>query len=312
MDLLKDLGLKEVASIIQTLGTHTDVKELEGSVVVDGVECKYFKNGNSFTVYTSDGNRMCVAIDASVKEVRNSNGEGVYRNIGKSLTSTDEDEKPFERVVKYASHDVLLDYSISDGSYLVLTGGLSLPEGYEGFENVQRHDLRDALNIRYYNQDGQREASFSLGLGRIVLDDTKTSYEFEEDGIHIGNRVITLDGGTLVSISGDPTPSKSTVDSFSLEKEQKKIDELVKNKDLHEFTKARLEEAKRKLTMDDRYAKNVLSFYNTDVPEVRRAIAIRSKIIDSLEKGFVGEKELEAVSKDFSKKIKGVVPVKRP
>lgn len=312
MDLLTELGLLEVAKIIQTLGTHTDTKELEGRVFVDGVECRYFKNGNSFSVYTSDDKKMCVAIDATTKIVRNNYGEGTFINIGRHSEPDGKDTKPFERTVKYCSHDVLIDYSLADGSTLALSGGLSLPEGYIGFENVQRHDLRDGLGVKYFNQDGQQEASFSIGLGKIVLDELHTTYEFDHDGIHIGNKVITLDGGELLSISGTPTPKREVAASFDLEKEQEKVDKLLKDANLHPFTRARLEDAKGKLVMDSRYAKGIEEFYDKDIAGVRKAIAIRSKVIDSLEKGFVGEKELSAVADDFSKKIKGVVPTKKP
>ena len=56
--------------------------------------------------------------------------------------------------------------------------------------------------------------------------------------------------------------------------------------------------------MKDRYAKTILDFYNNDVKDVRKAIEVRQKLINSLEDSFIKSEVLEAVDKDLTERTK--------
>lgn len=272
------------------MGRFHDTRFVEGKVTDGNLEVNYSKNGNSMTITTNDGRKMCIAIDASTK-------------IGKDSRNN---------VVRYVTHDVFMDYSIRDGSSLVLSNSLALPEGYDGFEGVQRHDLKDGLRTKFVDKDGKEEATFNLDLTKVCLIKNNRVYEFTKDGILYGNKLISLDGDKLLAISGFDTPSLETAKSYNSEEEKAKVRKVIEEGNFHPFTVNALEGTIRELDKQKRYASGIIDFYENDLGDIRKVIAIRSKIMDSLEKGFIGEKELSLVDKDFSKKTRGRILEKRP
>ena len=289
MELYIDLGLKEIASIINRMGLTTDTN-LSGEVELNGKKYFYEKVGNKFTVTDSDNKQTRISINYS-----SVNGKDAYN-----------------RDVTYDKHEVSIDYLLENGEIINLSNIIPLDSGYESFENVHRHDLISGLRTKYCDVDGKEIASFNLGLNEICLKDNNIKYIFDEEGIKYNNVVLSLDGNTLVSISGEEIPSKELISSFKLKDEQDKIDRIiVDNKDLHPFTKEELENTLRKLDRRERFVKKVEGFYNEDIKNIRKVIDIRNRIINGIENSILPKDGLEEVENDFYKNTMNNVKRKR-
>lgn len=277
MELFVDLGLKEIASIISRMGLTTDV-DICGDVELNGIKYNYEKIGNTFIISDSQGRETRISIN-------------YQEQMGKDA---------YNRDVRYIKHDVSIDYLLDNGEFINLSNDISLDPGFESFENIHRHDIIKGLRCKYCDKDGKTIASFGLDIDRICLKDDRNIYEFNKDGITCGNKTISLDGNELLSISGEEIPNIDTVLSFDLEKEQDKIRNIINsNESLHPFTVEALEDTIRLLDRKNRYVKNIVTYYNTDIKEVRKAIKIRKNISDSLENKLIDKDALELVSNEF-------------
>ena len=289
MELFIDLGLKEIASIIGRMGLTTDINELHGEVELNGIKYNYEKHGNEFKVTDSLGHQTNIKINYSEEETKDD----------------------YNRTIRYLRHDVSMDYLLKNGDYINLSNNIGLDSGYESFENVHRHDIISGVRTKYCDKDGKEVASFGLGLDRICLKDKNKLYEFNEDGIKCGNRIITLDGNTLVSISGSEIPNLDVINSFNLEKEQDKLRKIAEESDLHPFTKEILDDSIRKLDRKERFVKDIVDYYNTDIKDVRNAIEIRNIIINGIESSLISKEGMELVEEDFYKQTMNRVKRKR-
>ena len=289
MELFIDLGLKEIASIIGRMGLTTDINELHGEVELNGIKYNYEKHGNEFKVTDSLGHQTNIKINYSEEETKDD----------------------YNRTIRYLRHDVSMDYLLKNGDYINLSNNIGLDSGYESFENVHRHDIISGVRTKYCDKDGKEVASFGLGLDRICLKDKNKLYEFNEDGIKCGNRIITLDGNTLVSISGSEIPNLDVINSFNLEKEQDKLRKIAEESDLHPFTKEILDDSIRKLDRKERFVKDIVDYYNTDIKDVRNAIEIRNRIINGIESSLISKEGMELVEEDFYKQTMNRVKRKR-
>ncbi len=279
MELFIDLGLKEIAGIIGRMGVTTDINELNGEVELNGVKYNYEKHGNEFKVTDSLGHQTNIKINYNEEETKDD----------------------YNRTVKYIRHDISLDYLLNNGDYINLSNNIGLEPGYESFENVHRHDIMNGVRTKYCDKYGKEIASFGLGLDRICLKDNNKLYEFNKDGIKCGNRIITIDGNSLVSISGNEIPSLDIINTFDLEKEQNKLRKIVEESNLHPLTNEIMEESIRRLERKERFVKDIVDYYNTDIKEVRNAIDIRNKIINGIEDSLISKEGLELVEDDFYK-----------
>lgn len=289
MELFTDLGLKEIASIISRMGVTTDVN-ISGEVELNGKKYSYEKIGNQFVVTDSDNKQTKININYS-------------SIVGKDAHNRD---------VTYVKHEVSVEYLLENGEIINISNNIPLDPGYESFENVHRHDLLSGIRTKYCDVDGKEIASFSIGLNEICLKENNIKYIFDEDGIKYNNVVLSLDGDTLVSISGEEIPSKELISSFKLKDEQDKIDRIItENKDLHPFTKEELENTLRKLDRRDRFVKKVEGFYNEDIKNIRKVIDIRNRIIKGVKESILSKDGLEEVENDFYKNTTNNVKRKR-
>jgi hypothetical protein len=284
MELFIDLGLKEISNIINRMGLTTGTN-VSGEIEYNGVKYNYDKTGNTFVIVDSNGKMTRISIDYNEKE-----GKDAYN-----------------RDVKYVNHEVSIDYLLNNGESINLSNNIGLEPGYESFENVHRHDILDGLRTKYCDRNGKEIASFGLELNKICLKNNDQIYEFTKDGIACGKRLITLDGSTLVSVSGNETPSKETVESFNLKEEQAKVQKFIdESNDLHPFTKEALEDSIRKLDRRERYVKDIVDYYNTDIKDVRKAINIRNILLNSVKESIIDNKVLEEISDDFYEKTNNI------
>ena len=282
METFVKLGLKEIASIIGLLGKNTDLNELSvNDINVDGKKYSYYKLGNALVIN-----------DENKKEVRI------------KVKHTQEKTKDYKNMdVIYDNHEVFIDYQLENGDIISLKNQIPLDGGYEAFENVQRHDLLHGLSLKYVDRTGKKLASFSVGVDKVCLGEDKKIYEFNDNGIVCGNRLLTIDGDKLLSISGSEVPSKEEVDSFDINEQKEIINEFLENaKGLHPFTRETLEDACRKLDRKERYAKDIKEFYSKDIKETREAIEVRQRIIDAIENGLIDYEVLEVIDNNFRNK----------
>ena len=121
MELFNALSLKEVANIVNSLGASVDISSIKGCINTGDKLITYIKEGNELTAYSSEGMMTTVKIDYSCHEQRNT---------------------------KYLSHPVTIEYYLKDGAVIRLSNDLSLPEGLEAFEYVQRHDLIHRMEVK--------------------------------------------------------------------------------------------------------------------------------------------------------------------
>ena len=159
MEVFTKLGLKEVASVIKTLGICTDIPYMHGSAYIDGKLHIYEKKGNSLTIFSEDGKNVSVAVDYRVVEKTDKNGE----------------------IHKVPQHQVYFEYGLANGQLLAFSKELVLDGGYEGFEDVNRHDLLTGTNTSYVDKDGNNVASFSTELTNIQLANSENTFVF---GLH--------------------------------------------------------------------------------------------------------------------------------
>ena len=181
------LGLKEVADIIKTLGICTEIPDMHGMLKVNKELYIYVKRGNTLTITCEDGKSLSVAVDCSVKECTDIHG----------------------RSYELPVHEVYFEYGLSNGELLSFNKELHLDGLYEGFENVNRHDLLTDTNTSYVDAKGDTLASFTTELTNITLKNSKKTYIFA-----LGGR-----SEPIATIEGD---AESTIDDCAhLTKEAK-------------------------------------------------------------------------------------------
>lgn len=280
MELFIDLGLKEIASIIQTLGEATNLDDFIDNINTDKSDIRIIKDGNSIIINSLDGRNMSISIDYS-----------------------EEETALYYKKATFINHKVNIIYYLDDGSQIELSNNIPLERGYKGFTNVQRHDLMKGLKCKYISNDGQ-ESSFTLDLNKICLKDTNKVYEFTDEGITCGNKVVSLDGNDLLTVSGAEVPEIKTLTSFDVEEEKEKIEKIIKTtEELHSFTIEALKDAERLLDRRERYVKELFDFYNKgDFSAVRKAIDVRNKIMDAVNYEIIKPNELEAINNKLREK----------
>lgn len=283
MELFNVLSLKEIADIICILGeSHESIKHSYGNLHLENKDITFLYENDELIIQSNTGEKTNVKISFSKQEGKDYNG----------------------RKITYLSHECFINYYLQDGSIISLYKELSLPEGYEGFENVQRHNLLNGLRIKYYDKEGN-QSTFSLTADKICIDENKI-FEFTNEGIKYGNKIISLDGDKLVLSGGSTAPSLDVINSFDLEKEKDRITKFANiDSDIHPFTKEVLESAARELSRKKRNADSIKEFYDKEIKDVRRAIKIRSEFINDVTYGIMNSEELEKVANEFRREVKG-------
>lgn len=160
MEVFMKLGLKEVANVIKTLGVSTEIPYMHGNVDVDGKLHIYEKKGNRLTITSEEGKYVGVEVDCQVVERRDIHGNSF--------------ELP--------QHKVYFEYGLANGQLLAFSKELVLDGLYEGFEDVNRHDLLTGTDTRYVDRDGNDVASFSTELTNIQLPNSENTYIFGLNG----------------------------------------------------------------------------------------------------------------------------------
>ena len=285
MELSKELGLKEISSIIKTLECTTDIEYMsEDSLECDGVVYGYEKNGNQFLIFDSLGHSIKINLD--------------YREEVKTHPYTQKD-------VLYAYYDIKADYNLKEGDKFRLAKSIEIYPNEDTFSDLQRNDFLSDIKTSYCDSNEKEVASFNLSLDTICLKDPEAKVEFTSDGIKYDNKVVSMTGDSLLSINGELVPNKDIFDSFNLEEERKKINKIINdNKDLHEFTIEALEETSRKLDGKERYVKKILGFYENDINIIRKAIECRNTIASNIENSIINKNGLELVANHFEMKLK--------
>ena len=282
MDNERKLSLVEICGIMGTLGRTTDNTYMSEEYEIDGVKYSCAKVNNTFMIDSSDDKRMGINVN--------------YYSIN---------SKDYQnRDVIITHHEASIQYFFQEGDSIILTNDMGLFGGYESFENVERHTLRDGLRKTYYDKDGNSVCTFDLGLNEIWLDGNK-KVEFTKEGIKFGNKVLSLDAEKLLLMSGEKVPAKEVVDSFDIEKEKEKIINFANNSDVHVFTKDELESAANRLSRKERYAKEISSYYNEDIKLIRKAIAVRNRLQEAFDNELIPEEVMRKISNNFHKDAMG-------
>ena len=288
MEIFTNLGLKEISSIINRMGVITGT-DVSGEIEYDGVKYNYEKSDNNFIITSSNGKMVKISINYNQREGKDD----------------------YNRDIPIVNHEVSIDYLLRNEDYINLSNNIDLEPGYESFERIHSSDIINGLRTKYCDNTGKEVASFGLDLHRICLKDNDQIYEFNENGITCGKRVITLDGSTLVSVSGGETPSRELAESFDLKKEQEKLQKILdERKDLHPFTVEAVEDSIRKLDRRERYVKDIVDYYNTDIKDVRRAIDIRNKLLD-VQEDIIDRRALNEIADDFCEKTEANIKRRR-
>ena len=91
MELFCDLGLRDVSSIVGTLGRTTDKKSYNAIYTLNGVDYRIDKVNNTLVIRSSDNKEMSINVNA-------------YEEMGKDA---------YNRDIKYVHHEVTVDYYIT-------------------------------------------------------------------------------------------------------------------------------------------------------------------------------------------------------
>ena len=286
MELLEKLGVEEICGIIGRMGRTTSLEQHSGELEYNGTIYNYIKNGNELLISDDTGKKTRVWINYSeipFVDPYNRNGINIKREVG-------------------------IDYLLENGEYITLYNeNVNVGHrGYQAYEDVHRHVLRQGLTQKYYDAEGNEICSFSTDLNTICLPGSKTMYEFKGNGITVDRKFVSNDGSVLYSISGDQVPSKEFIDSFDYEKELGKITQMMEKwgkqegeEPLHDFTIEALLDGKRALARKQRYAQNISEYYNKEKKDVERVIAIRDRLIDQINRVAMDAQALNAVSRDY-------------
>ena len=288
MEKFVRLGLQEACNVVKTLGISSDVMYLHGNVEVKGKLYIYEKKGDQLTITDENGVSLTIKI-------------GYSEEIKKDYLGRD---------YVCPTHDVFLDYKVEDGHHLTFhkvfsyeDGHESLKRGYESFEDVNRHHLLRGTETSYVGADGKKEATFTVELGEVCPAGEEKAYLFSSAGIEHDNKLFTVDGGQLVSIHKDPAAGLDDAKSFDLDKEREKIENFLKSGvKLHPFTREIIKDAYRKLDRKDRYAKDIIRYYNEEIGGVQAVLHMRDSIGKSIE-GAIAPEAIEKVANEFRKTI---------
>lgn len=192
-EVFMKLGLKEVSYVIKTLGISDEISDLHGNVMVGNKLYIYEKKGNTITISSEEGKSLTVAVDVKVEEHLDKNGN--YYVLPK--------------------HKVFFEYGLANGEALAFTKELPLEGMYEGFEDVNRHDLLTGAKTGYYNVVGEKVASFSTEVRAINLENSDSTYIFENAGREMPVRVrhgemnfIELDGTNAEALKANAVREK--------------------------------------------------------------------------------------------------------
>jgi len=277
--MFESIGLKGIASLVGVLGETHDYGDYLGKVVVDGKEISYDKEGDILFVVSSDGRRMSIEADA-------------YEEVEKESS---------DRTTIYAHHDVDVNIYTKDGGRVNLKDSLGLPLGYEGFENVQRHNLY-GVEIKSYNPCNVLEGTSSLELTKIDLGSGK-SYYFESDGIHIGtNLVVSTNGNEIITLNGARIPNLNQVFTFDLDKQRELVNKFVNgNSELHDSTQRIIRECMESLNWEAYKFNEIKDYYYKGIRDLRKAIKFRDELGSKMERSGFSDDELQAVSREIRK-----------
>ena len=282
MENFVKLGLQEICGIMGTLGRTTEVESLRKEYEVDGITYTCNKEGNTLVIASSDGRVMSIGINAY----------------------TEVDDKDPNRIIKYCHHKANIDYYLSNGEKISLSNDLGLYEGYDQYENVERHHLMDGLEKKYIDKNGKEIATFDLEGKSVTLANHK-KYEFLDNGIKFGDYLLSLDGKELLLIRDKKASTREEAERFDLEEERKMIDSVIEGYDLHEYSKEALRSASINLELKDSYAKEITRFYNEELKDVRKAINIRTKVLRAFDEDAITHEALYPISFQFHKDALG-------
>ena len=272
--MFEKIGLKEIAAIVSVMGESYGTGPIIGEVEVDGKIYSYDKEDDITVVTCSDGRKMSIKINSTTERERDS----------------------FNREIVYCNHDVNVDYYKEDGSRINLYNKLSLNEGYEGFEGVQRHDLLAGLAVNRINACGKKEASLNIDLSKVTMGDDYNKYVFTEKGIEHGNNLISLDGEELKMIFGSKIPDKALIDSFDAEKEKAKVEKLAFEMGLHDFTSSIIKKTLDQIDTRNSYIQSIRKFYKEEIKDVRKAIKLREETSKDMDKYTIEAEPLEKIA----------------
>ena len=190
MESFMRLGLKEVSYVIKTLGICDDIPYLHGNVDIDGKLYIYEKKGNVLTITGEDGKSVKVGVSCTQQPAIDDHGE----------------------YYEWSKHEVKFEYGLDNGERLTFYKELGLNPGYEGFEDVNRHDLLHNTTNRYIDGKGREVASFSIEATMVHLLDSDKIYIFELLGKPFPVAVSYDDGEMHVSYTDTDEDMKNVMD----------------------------------------------------------------------------------------------------
>ena len=162
MEFFIKVGLKEIANIVQTLADSIDSDNIRDFVEVDGKELTYYKSNYELAISSNDGRNMNIHIVCKDRDVTDF--------LGRKNTVKD--------------HFVFTTYYPADGNKILLKSTIpKYDEGYEGFRDVQRHDLMTGFEAVFFNNKGYAEAWFDPNLDKILPSDNNQKILFSKEGI---------------------------------------------------------------------------------------------------------------------------------
>ena len=283
MELYIKLGLKEIASLVNTMAKYKEngIEYANGSFELNGIKYDYLFDDNNLMLKSSDGKSMNIIINADTKEFKD------YLN----------------RNIRVVSHEVDINYYLPNGEIINLNNSLGLNEGYRGFDGVQRHDLISGMRNSLIGKDGKVKSSFSINLDTVYLDDEHKKYSFGVDGISYDNKVVSLDGNKLLVINDNKLDEINELSSFNGTKEKFVLSRIIHaDRDLHPITKRIIEdETFKKIDRIEKEAEAVRSFDEDEVKKIRKVISMRNDMMKNFDKNVFEEKELGELEKHFNK-----------
>ena len=123
------------------------------------------------------------------------------------------------------------------------------------------------------------------------LDNSNNLMIFDEDGIRYNGYRISSDGMEVRSFKGEILPSKDELESINIPEEKEKVEKLLKNADINQFTKDNISKWLYTDGIYDDYINDILCLYDYQLPCFQEIIKFREALLNDKASNYVFTKE---------------------
>ena len=201
-ELLKRIDIDSIVYLLDVLESEKDFEELySNNIYIYGEKYTAYKKGDTLSI-------------------RKDNSPTIY------ISSIEEHP---DRIMDDGKRVVSISYKLDNNDIISLEGNATCGESL-----FDKGELIANLKPYYYSNNG---------LNRYALDDAFLPEQLRsvKDGVMYHNVLLSDDGKTILKINGEVIPSKEEIESFDIDKEKAKVQNLYEILDCNGITKKMFE-----------------------------------------------------------------------